>query len=203
MTNLTQYFLCSDEAKFNLDMWHIYLPSLQKSQCHIRLWARLKLWLSRRDNRHGRGAEQRRETCEEKNGGNAMRGKKRQSVPVGIHYVMHDLWMDQLLRSVGMPLIDSTDADVTQHSSHASLPRYDQYVMPWPWGRLEVWHSLCCIMLPAQSCLGAPSADNRFTSTKVVEIASSVHVRLCSLDPQQRGITHRGRKKITKLLKQP
>ena len=36
--------------------------------------------------------------------------------------------MDQLLESVGMPVIDSALADVTQlHTS-----RYDRYVMPRP-----------------------------------------------------------------------
>lgn len=45
----------------------------------------------------------------------------RQSVSDRIHYVIRDLWMDQLLQSVGMPLIDSANADVTCHGSHTSL----------------------------------------------------------------------------------
>lgn len=44
--------------------------------------------------------------------------------------------MDQLLESVRMPVIDSAHADVTHHSSHTSLSRYDQYVVLQPWGSL-------------------------------------------------------------------
>lgn len=46
---------------------------------------------------------------------------KRQSVSERIHYVIRDLGMDQLLLSVGMPVIDSAHADVSRHSSHTSL----------------------------------------------------------------------------------
>lgn len=46
-----------------------------------------------------------------------MEGKATES----IHYVVCDLWMDQLLESVGMPVIDSAHADVTHHSSHTSF----------------------------------------------------------------------------------
>lgn len=64
---------------------------------------------------------------------------KWRSVSVRIHYGIRDLWMDQLLESVGMLVIDRADADVTCHSSRAlslALSRYDQYVMLRPWGSL-------------------------------------------------------------------
>lgn len=65
----------------------------------------------------------------------------RRSVSEWTHYVIRDLWMDQLLESVGMLVIDRAGADVTCHSLQAlflflSLAWYDQYVTLWPWGSL-------------------------------------------------------------------
>lgn len=77
--------------------------------------------------------------------------EKQQSVSERIHYVIRDLGMDQLLQSVGMPVIDSAHADVTRHSSHTSLSIWSVCNA----AAMRESGTLCCIMLLTQSCIDA------------------------------------------------